>query len=356
MGRLANGSRRDSDHPGLGPSPRGGGGPGSNVALMIVGTPRSGTTLLQHAIADRGGFATIPETHMFTVFAPRILRTTRFPLEGAALRDALDAYVALPQHRGGSPAAGALFDRLGGRATSLVDVFVGVVAEMSGDAVRLVEKTPDHLLWVPHLAPVLRSTNFVAIVRDPRAVVASTRRVHWGQQNPVAAAERWSRDQRLVLRARLEFGDRRVMLVRYEDLVHDQVATVAGIAAFADHGADVDDGTPAADRAAVSGGGVRLDDVYRIHEQEWKSRVADPVTTDRIDAWRDVLTTHEVAVVERVCRAEMAVLGYERTPGANRTMSPLEHGHRLRYRARRVGHELRIRHSYVPRAGLRVSS
>ena len=320
---------------------------GSNVAVMLVGTPRSGTTLLQRALADGAGYDTVPETHLFTVFAPRLLRTAKFPLDGASLKSILEQYVALKQHRGGAPTADALFDRLGGRATNLVEVFSAVVAELSNDSARVVEKTPDHLLWVPHLAVMLPTTKFVAVVRDPRAVVASTRQVHWGQQNPIMAAERWSRDQRLLLRTQLKLGRDRVLLVSYEDLVSDEAETVERIVRFVDHDAV----RRTRERSAA---GVPLRQVYREHEEAWKSRVAGPVTTDRIDAWRTALSDHEAAGIERVCNAEMNAFGYDRSAENTRSLTLHERGDRYRYSVRRVAHEARIRYSYLPRAGMRI--
>lgn len=328
---------------------------GAEIGVMVVGTPRSGTTLVQRTVSERCGLPTVPETHMFTVFAPRLLRTTRFPLEGPELRAALDAYAALQQHRGGAPSAELLFDRLSGRADSLAEVFVAVVGELAGGADRVVEKTPDHLLWVRHLAPVFPDTRFIAVIRDPRAVFASTAKTHWGQRNAVVAAERWARDQRLLLSLDAEFGGRRtgsdpddagLLLIRYEDLVLDEEQTVRRIVEFVGT-ADASDRSPA--RHGIAGPSR----VFREHEMEWKARAQDPVTTERIEAWRQTLPAGSVSAIEAICGPLMDEFGYQRTLASADRLSMGDRISRGRYRLRRIGHEQRILRSYAPRAGLR---
>ncbi len=318
---------------------------------MVVGTPRSGTTLLQRTLSDSTGIATVPETHLFTVFAPRLLRTTHFPLDGAELRSVLERYVALKQHRGGAPDPNVLWERLDGRAGSLVEVFEAIVAELACGATQIIEKTPDHLLWVSYLAPALPTTRFVAIVRDPRAVYNSTAQVHWGQRDPVRAAERWRLDQRLIQRTLDQLGDR-MLFVRYEDLVSDPDATAAKVKAFALDWPEQPPTVPTESAGSTVGASPPRSTVYRAHEAEWKGRVDGEVSTERISAWRSDLESETVAAVEAVCGSAMRDFGYETGAAPARRLTPREHLVRFDYRLRRLAHERRIRHTYAPRAGL----
>lgn len=312
----------------------------SPVRLMVVGTPRSGTTLLQRMVSETCGLATVPETHLFTVFAPRLLRSARFPLGGDGLLRALERYVALPQHRGGAPGANSLYHRLDGRAETLVDVLNAVVADQLDDGQPGVEKTPDHLLWVRYLAPMLPETRFLAVVRDPRAVFASSSQVHWGRRNAVMAAERWSRDQRRLLADQASLGPERFLLVRYEDLVGDEEGTRSRLVAFAGS-------RNGSDRPTVPVGTV-----FRRHEAAWKSRTEGPVTTERIDAWGQQLAPDVVADIEAITGPLMDHFGYQRiAPRAG--LGPGARADRMRYRLRRQAHELRIHRQYAPRGGLR---
>lgn len=311
--------------------------PDRAIALMIVGTPRSGTTLVQRTVSERCGLPTVPETHLFTVFAPRLLKTTRLPLVGADLMAALEWYVSLKQHQGGAPPAEALFQRLDGRLDSLTEMFVAVVSELAGGSSNVVEKTPDHLLWLRHLATSLPDTSFIAVVRDPRAVFASTMKVHWGQQNPVMAAERWSRDQRSLVAMHDVLGPERLMLLRYEDLVLDEAATVERIRDFVGHGV-----------ARTSAHST----VFRDHELGWKARAADPVTAERLTVWEESIPEDTVARIEEICGEQMSHFGYERSTSGPFRLGPSDRSDRIRYRFRRIAHEQRIRRSYAPRARL----
>jgi hypothetical protein len=228
---------------------------------------------------------------------------------------------------------------------------VAVVTELSDQAERVAEKTPDHLLWVAPLATALESTKFIAVVRDPRAVYASTSQVHWGQRNAVMAAERWARDQRLLARLVDSMDGDRLLSLRYEDLVTAEAETVGLIRRFVGDGGRRD--SAAAADTADTADSADTSTVFRPHELEWKRRAADPVTTDRLEVWKETLAPEIVAKIEAVCGSEMDRMGYRRSAPPGSGLSLGDRLDQARYRVRRTAHELRIRHSYVPRAGLR---
>ena len=68
--------------------------------FMIVGTPRSGTTLIQRLACEIPGVVVPPETHFFVHFYPKLLSASDFPLSATELRTALRAYASLPTSEG----------------------------------------------------------------------------------------------------------------------------------------------------------------------------------------------------------------------------------------------------------------
>jgi hypothetical protein len=201
-------------------------------AFLIAGTPRSGTTLVQRLACELPGVRVPPETHFFSLFARGLTKRRRFPLEGDALREELDSFARLDTSRSFQLEPHALMERLGGRCETVVQLFGVIVRHLARDADVCGEKTTDHLLWWRPLSRALPRLKLVAVVRDPRSVVASNLAVPWGMTSHVVLAERWAADQREVAQARAELGSKRCLILRYEDVVAAPTEARARISAL----------------------------------------------------------------------------------------------------------------------------
>ncbi|MGI5161012.1 sulfotransferase family protein [Microbispora sp. CA-102843] len=156
----------------------------------------------------------------------------------------------------------------------------------SPPAARYGEKTPEHLLWWRAATSADPALQIIGVVRDPRAVAASHRAVPWGIRDPGELAEEWAFDQRSLRAARDRLGPGRCLVVRYEDLVADPAACRTRLAGFL--------GVPSAGAAGPAG---KRPPPPIVHAWEWwKARALEPVTTERRDLWRTVLTPAEAAL------------------------------------------------------------
>lgn len=264
-------------------------------AFLIVGTPRSGTTLVQRLACELPGVRVPPETHFFSLFAPALLRRRRFPLDGPAVREEAEAYGALQASRGMATFdAGAVADDLGGRCDSLVELYGAVIRHLAGPAEVHGEKTPTHLLWWRPLARALPRLKVVAVVRDPRGVVASNLDVPWGMGDHAVLAQRWASDQRHVAAAEEELGQDRCLVMRYEEVVVDAASARLRLARFL---------------GLASSPGRAGEKIFLPHET-WKAQALGPVTTDGVDSWRASLTAAQAADVAALCRPQMRHFDY----------------------------------------------
>jgi hypothetical protein len=302
--------------------------------FLVVGSPRSGTTLVQRLACELPGVRMPPETHFFGFFVLDLMRRRRFPLEGAGLREELKAFAAMPKSVELAPDVDAMFEALEGHAMRPADMFVALVGHLAGSAETLGEKSPEHLLWWRPVGRAFPRLRFVAVVRDPRAVVSSARAV-WGDRGGSIAlrAERWAADQREVARALAALGTDRVLVLRYEDVVRDEAAARRTLGDFLR--------VPVPATVASSPGPSR----FLLPREWWKQRALEPVTDDRIDVWREGLTPDEAAFVTSVCRRGMQRFGYAQ-PGRRLPVparpSIREAAGRLRFRASRIRHLARI--------------
>jgi hypothetical protein len=275
------------------------------IGFLIVGTPRSGTTLLQRLASEMPGVRVPPETHFFPLFGRDLLHRRTFPLGARVLEEELRAYLALPTSRGMDLDPMGLVSELGGECSSILELFAAIVCGLAGPAVMYGEKTPNHLLWWRPLARALPHLRMVAIVRDPRAVVNSYARAPFGMGSHVALAESWSWDQRLVRAAQRELGARRCLVMRYEDVVEDPVSARDNLRGFLD--------VEAIEESSVKPTEADTEPPRPLFMpwETWKESAAGPVVQSRAAAWREELAPREARVISSICRKEMEAFGYD---------------------------------------------
>lgn len=314
----------------------------------MVGTPRSGTTLVQRLACELPGVRMPPETHFFERFAGELLARARFPLAGAAIAAEVGRFLSLPTSHGLDVDAAAVVGRLGGTCDGPWDLFAALVACLAqplpspaeparsahpGDSppVTLGEKTPGHVLWwraATRAAPDLR---LVCTVRDPRAVVASNLAAPWageaagcwGEDAHLHFAQVWATHQQQVMAAARTLGPG-CLVLRYEDVVTDPngarqalgrlLALPAGPGHHAAEHPGAGPGHHTAEQpatvpdapapvAGISSGIV-------LPWESWKAAAVGPVDPARAWRWRSSLSDRQAAEVAAVCRRSMGAFGY----------------------------------------------
>jgi len=274
------------------------------TAFLIVGTSRSGTTLVQRLAWGLEGVRVPPETHFFGRYVRLLLEGQTFPLDEAAIRAEVARFGKLGTSRGLAVDADCVVEDLHGTCGSPWELFGAFVRQMAGPATLYGEKTPEHLrCWeaLTRRAPALR---LICVVREPRAVVASNLDVPFAPKSVAWLSERWRLDQSLAAAARTHLGPDRCLVLRYEDVVADPDRATMAMGAFL--GAAVGTGADAAEP-----------EVPRTHmEWEWwKERAAGPITDQRIDAWRERLTPPQADLILAICGGSMGRFGYAGSPG-----------------------------------------
>lgn len=273
------------------------------VNFLIVGTARSGTTLVQRLACELPNVHVPPETRFFEAFASRRLRKVRFPLTGEPLRREVTLYRRLPSSRGLDLDVDEVIERLDGHCDNYPQLFHTLVATLAraGDGAIIGEKTPIHLQWWRPIMRAMPDLRIVAVVRDPRSVVASYLQV-W-KSSHLSVAARWRSDQQSLIAARQTLGNQ-LLVLRYEDIVHDPASARGQLRTFF----GITESGPASTRAVSP-------EKITVAWEWWKSRVTQPVTTARVSAWQDVLTAKQASEVLSVCRRPASLFGY---PSADR--------------------------------------
>jgi hypothetical protein len=288
--------------------------------IFVVGASRSGTNLVRALINAHSEIWMSAETHYFDDLRQRLVRG---PL-GDDERDVCERYFLSLAHlaygRGGDPSRAKIDAadlrshavRLGGTADAYFEAFCLLRARSKGKE-HWAEKTPRHVFRIAEMLEAFPSAKIVCLVRDPRAVVASYRDWHRGgarpglepeneaglaaeraqskrSYHPILASLLWRGVIRAEYNALERFGEERIRLERFEDLVAAPESSVRALCAWL--GIDFESQMleiPVVNSSYSGGSGE-----------------------EAVDRWRVKLRPRELAVVERCCGKLMEEVGYPR--------------------------------------------
>lgn len=203
---------------------------------MIVGVPRSGTTLLRFMLDSHPLLAIPPETG-FVVWASR-LRPTRW-MQGATTREALFRIVTrLPFKSGPWQDFGLTAEEFREelRRITPFDVGEGLRAfyrlyAQKQSKPRYGDKTPLYCRHMPAIERVLPEAHFIHIIRDGRDVALSLRATWFAPGRDMRTlGQYWSK----MVRNTREAGRaaNAYMEVRYEELIEDPVTMLNAVCRF----------------------------------------------------------------------------------------------------------------------------
>jgi hypothetical protein len=276
--------------------------------IFVVGSGRSGTTLLQAMLNAHPTIAVVGELHFFD----QILQLKPVLPNLADPKQIDRLFELLPTLPNLSLLAD--FDRVLARVHErllttihpsyelLYRFMLEAFAEEQG-ASRLGEKTGANLRYLDRLAMLFPNCRIVHIVRDPRAVVASKLKLPWSSHDVVTNALKWKADVGCARRFATQSGSAtgRLLEVRYEDLVMQPEHSARVLCEFIGEPYD----ERMLDYHLIS---------HRFAEKEpWKAGVTRPVYQSSLNAWRDELRGSRLLLVERISGAEMQYYGYERS-------------------------------------------
>jgi hypothetical protein len=285
--------------------------------VFVGGCPRSGTTLLRTMLNSHPELA-IPHETRFVIDAWK-QRGRWGDLADADNRRRLARWIVgrrktrsrrLAKRKPLVRAMVAAPPTLG----SVLSVGFELYAERAGKP-RWGDKRPSYVLDLDAVFAMWPDAQFVNVVRDPRAVVASICKIGWFEDDLAAGIELWERSQRCAERARRRLAEDQFLELRYETLVAEPRATLERLVAFL--GLDPDG----------------LDAMLAYHEradirsERMHPLVVRPVTSRPLHAWQERLAVEEVALIERALGGRLARYGYE--PVADGVPVPLALRRRL---------------------------
>jgi Sulfotransferase family len=207
----------------------------ADAPIFVIGAPRSGTTLLRIMLSSHPRIYIPPESD----FIPRLyLGRGRTPISRDRAVGDVRAILAnrrfLREWRGAVPDPEvfvAALDEL--TPAALLDALYRSYAAQHG-AERWGDKSPIYTHYIPLLAEIFPSAQFVHLVRDGRDAALSTLAAYPDRfyVDVYFAAQSWQRRIRAARRAGVALGPARYTELRYEDLTADPEAVLRPLCLF----------------------------------------------------------------------------------------------------------------------------
>ena len=280
---------------------------------IVVGAPRSGTTLLRLMLDAHPQLAIPPETGFLRLAGE---------LEGHGPERFFAAVVGFPESAPAWPEFGIpqeLFARelaalepftvAGGFRT-----FYRLYAGRHGKP-RWGDKTPQYCRHLPALAALLPEARFVHLVRDGRDVAVSLRERWFSPGHDIEVQATFWREQ--VAAARRDGpATGRFLELRFEDLVREPEPTLQRLCDFVELAFDpamLAYPQRAAERLAEHGTRYRRDGSVLVSREErlrQQAHVDRPPDTAKIGLWRRALAAGEAGRFEAVAGDLLAAYGY----------------------------------------------
>lgn len=268
--------------------------PEGKPPFFIVGSARSGTTLLRLMLNAHRSVAVPPESRFITE-----LQLDDKPVQVERFLNALGSHKRfqtwdLPLE--------AVRNELEGDVVPYADAIAAAYrayARVHGKS-RWGDKTPRYVEHIPFLAGLFPEARFIHLIRDGRNVALSYAHVPFGPKNVSKAASLWADRVSKGCRDGRALAAGRYIEIRYEDLVEDAAGEARDICGFLDLEFD-----PGMLEYTERARGAVLDRAAKFNPNVTKK----PTTTR---SWESEMPDRHVAIFEAIAGDCLSELGYER--------------------------------------------
>jgi hypothetical protein len=276
----------------------------SSVApFFIVGSSRSGSTLLRLMLASHSRIAIPSETWFLTALVEEL------PLDKLLQEDEISSAISVMTTHYRWPDMGLDAAEMrcraaklsGVRLRDLVEIVYRWHMEVEGKS-RWGDKTPAYIEIVPPLAAMFGDAKFIHLIRDGRDVAKSFQRHGWDGPWMRGYTREWLRAAELDMKLSKTQLNERILRVFYEELVLQPEATLRRICSFI--------GERFEDRMLQWHG--KVDNAVPVREKKFHSGLGKDMTPSDVSRWKREMTSREIFVAEALIGTQLRHFGYER--------------------------------------------
>jgi len=265
---------------------------------------RSGTTLLRMMLNSHSKIAIAPETHFFRLFWANRYKYGDLNNDNNFKKlwnDLIkckyfnDLKLKNPQK---------IYEDLFNGERSYKAIFERLLKEYANqnNKLRWGEKTPGHLEYLETILSFFPFAKIIHIIRDPRDVALSYKKVPWGTKDVFSTARWWNRyiniSKKWSLQSNISFLE-----IKYEDLIIKPKETLKIVCSFIEE--DFEEQMLNFHLCSKQ---------YMVKDEPWKEGVLKPLTVSNIGKWKKELSKWEIEQIEVKCRRNMIEKGYIQEP------------------------------------------
>lgn len=268
--------------------------------IFLVGSPRSGTTLLQQVLNAHSQIAIAPETNFMKKFwrKRRLYKNLSndqnyHKLISDIVKKPVFAEMELDADNFRQAALSITRDY-----SSLFNLLLEQFAELKKTSI-VGEKTPDHLQYIKTIYKFFPSALFIHIVRDPRAVVNSCRQVPWSSGNVIDDTRIWHRNMILIDNLPTHIKSS-IMTINYEKLVLESELILKKVCNFIGVEFEVQ----------MLNFHTRNNNLVNVDREPWKVNIRESFNPKLITKWQSELSPSMIFDIEAVAWFQMIRLRY----------------------------------------------
>lgn len=270
--------------------------------FFIIGSPRSGTTLLERILNRHSRLFIPPETEYFYLLQ-RYTDSFDEKVGRQALIKFLKQYEKEEAFQFLGLQCGSELYRLADGVTSFAELFCQLMATLadSSGKERWIEKTPHHLRYAEKISKSLPNSKFILLMRDGRAVINSRLKHPNWENNIVTSARKWGCDANTAnaLRNRLPEGN--LYVLYYEKLLINPELEVRQLLDYLGEDYEENMVTPDNEKRTVK------TDYY---QQEWMKKSLTSLDSGRISGWENELKEKQIILIEKLVGKELEKWNY----------------------------------------------
>lgn len=289
--------------------------------VFLIGTPRSGTTLLHQMFDHHPAFALPYESKYISIFRTHLdeFGDLSDPKNREALIISIEKFMCHAWmervHDEWIPGLAAAAPEL---ARNAAPSYSGVMEAIytffakQRKRPRWGDKMATFKRVMPTMLELFPDAKIIYLIRDGRDVAASLLPLSFGPNTAYVAAKKWKNSVQDGLKFAKSHPDQ-VYTIRYEDLTEDPEKYLREICAFV--------GEPFTEKMLE----YHRTGTARVPRREIHGQLNKPVNTERKERWKRDLSSYQVRVFEAVAGPLLKQLGYE-IVNPEAKVSPIDRG------------------------------
>jgi hypothetical protein len=271
--------------------------------IFIVGMARSGTTLLSEILNTHSKIVVSPETHYFrkywlsdkqaslkkrVMLSKKFLASDEFKQFGFSVEEKKEIEGEI----------------LEGLKSGQTEILTNVLTRyrLSKKKTLWVEKTTAHLMFLPQITKLFPASQFVCLVRDPRDICLSLKKVPFNAHSTMSIARRWKRYSKRSSLYRNEY--KTIFLeIKYEDLINNPEHELKKVCKFF----SIDYQSKMLNRNNDPS-------TFDGKKEFWKLNAIKPIDKNNFDKWKREMRPGEIYFLQKYLSREMYRYKYDIKP------------------------------------------